>query len=61
METQGKQEFIEIRCSVCEGWLRSAIDGKNDDFYRDVLKCCSCARMFKIENGKLRPYTGRGR
>lgn len=59
LEIQEKRVVREVACSVCSGYLISAITGRNDDFYRDVLSCVSCGRKYKVEDGELRVYTGR--
>jgi len=61
METQENQGLTGTVCSVCDGRLIDALTGWNHDFYKDVLKCVSCSRMYKIESGELRPYTGRSK
>ena len=58
-EIEESQEVRAVRCSVCFGWLISAETSRNDDFYRDVLKCVNCSRLHHIVNGQLRQYTGR--
>lgn len=60
METQEKQEVKEATCSVCDGYLIDALTGFSHDFYKDVLKCCSCGRLYRLIAGHLVPYTGRG-
>ena len=59
-EVEEIQEVRAVRCSVCHGWCISAETSRNDDFYRDVLKCVNCARIYRLIAGHLLPYTGRG-